>query len=152
MQQNLNIQFFDADTIATREHLYFAVLNALQAFSAKTNHSKSPAMETIIYASALSQIQRAIERCGIRSQTTNMAVTIMSDEVKQIEAILEVLSEFIGSEPDESVLELTSEKKRRIKQIFEISDGEVESIGCEDERDAVVNLIIERVALLSTQL
>ena len=43
-QQNVNVQFFDAQIIATQEHLYFAVLNALQAFKNKTNHSKSPAM------------------------------------------------------------------------------------------------------------
>jgi tRNA threonylcarbamoyladenosine modification (KEOPS) complex Cgi121 subunit len=29
--QNVDIQFFDAELVATQEHLYFAVLNALQA-------------------------------------------------------------------------------------------------------------------------
>ena len=51
-KQNVDIQFFDAELIATQEHLYFAVLNALQAFKNKTNLSKSPAMETMLYASA----------------------------------------------------------------------------------------------------
>ena len=46
--QSVNIQFFDAELIATQEHLYFAVLNAPQAFKNKTNRSKSPAMETLL--------------------------------------------------------------------------------------------------------
>ena len=72
--QNVDIQFFDAELIATQEHLYFAILNALQAFKNKTNHSKSLAMETILYASAQLQIQKAIERSGIKPKTKNMAV------------------------------------------------------------------------------
>ena len=39
--KSVNIRFFDAELIATKEHLYFAVLNALQAFKNKTNRSKS---------------------------------------------------------------------------------------------------------------
>ena len=63
-RQNVDIQFFDAELIATQEHLYFAVLNALQAFKNKTNLSKSPSMETMLYASAQRQIQKAINRAG----------------------------------------------------------------------------------------
>ena len=40
-RQNVDIQFFDAELIATQEHLYFAVLNALQAFKNKTNLQKA---------------------------------------------------------------------------------------------------------------
>ena len=68
--QTTYIQFFDADLIATNEHLYFATLNALQAFKNKTNISKSPAMEAMLYASAQRQIQKAIERSGIKPKTT----------------------------------------------------------------------------------
>lgn len=72
--QNVDIQFFDAELIATQEHLYFAVLNALQAFKNKTNLAKSPAMETMLYASAQRQIQKAILRTGIKPQTHRMAL------------------------------------------------------------------------------
>ena len=90
--QDVDIQFFDADLIATQEHLYFAVLNALQAFKNKTNHSKSPAMEAILYASAQRQIQKAIDRLGIKPQTKNMAVTIIGEDPKQIENTLEAVN------------------------------------------------------------
>ena len=146
----LNIQFFDADLIATQEHLYFAVLNALQAFKNKTNRSKSPAMETLLYASAQSQIQKAIECCGIKPKTKHMAVAIINDDPRQIRKALEATSECVGSEPDETVLVLTKSKETKIRKVFEITQEELETQK-ESKEKAIANLIIERVALLSTQ-
>ena len=150
--QNVEIQFFDAELIATQEHLYFAVLNALQVFKNKTNHSKSPAMETILYASAQRQIQRAIERCGIKPQTKNMALIIIGEDPKQIQDVLQAVTKCVGSEPDESVLEMTKAKEEKIKKTFEITDTELKTLENGNQKKAIVNLVIERVALLSTQL
>ena len=123
----VDIQFFDADLIATQEHLYFAALNALQAFKGKTNISKSPAMETMLYASAQRQIQKAIERCGIKPQTTNMAVVIIGDDQKRIETLLQTVTKCIGMQPDETVLQMTTTKEEKIKKAFEITEEELKT-------------------------
>jgi tRNA threonylcarbamoyladenosine modification (KEOPS) complex Cgi121 subunit len=151
-KQNVDIQIFDAELIATQEHLYFAVLNALQAFKNKTNLSKSPAMETILYASAQRQIQRAIERCGIKPQTKNMALIIMGDDPKQIKNALDTVTKSVGSEPDGSVLEMTKIKEAKIRKVFEISNEELKILEIGNQKKAMANLVIERVALLATQL
>ena len=151
-QQNVDIQFFDAQLIATQEHLYFATLNALQAFKNKTNLSKSPAMETILYASAQRQIQRAIERCGIKPQTKSMAVIIIGEDPKQIQNALQAVTKSAGTEPDASVLEMTKNKETKIKKAFEITDEELKTLENGNQQKAIVNLVIERVALLATQL
>jgi tRNA threonylcarbamoyladenosine modification (KEOPS) complex Cgi121 subunit len=151
-RQNVGIQFFDAQLIATQEHLYFALLNALEAFKNKTNRSKSPAMESILYASAQRQIQRAIERCGIKPQTKNMALIIIGEDPKQIQTVLQAVTECVGSEPDGSVLELTKTKEAKIKKAFGITEGELETLEDGSGQRALVNLVIERLALLSTQL
>lgn len=151
-RQNIDIQFFDADLIATQEHLYFAVLNALQAFKNKTNLSKTPAMETILYASAQRQIQKAIERCGIKTQTKSMAMIIIGDDPKQIENALEEVTKSVGSDPDAAVLEMTKNKETKIKKAFEITDQELKTVENSRPEKAIVNLVIERVALLATQL
>src|SRR5665647_2061860 len=91
-QENIDIQFFEAELIASQEHLYFAVLNALQAFKNKTNLSKSIAMEIMLYASAQRQIQKAINRAGIKPQTQNMALIIVGDDPKQIENALKAVT------------------------------------------------------------
>ena len=150
-RQNVNIQFFDADLIATQEHLHFAVLNALHAFKSKTNHSKSSAMETLLYASAQSQIQKAIGCCGIKPKTKSMAVAIIGDNIEQIRNAVKTISEGVGSEPDETVLDLSKSKETRIRNAFGITKEELETQKNESKEKAIVNLVIERVALLSTQ-
>jgi tRNA threonylcarbamoyladenosine modification (KEOPS) complex Cgi121 subunit len=145
-------QFFDADLIATPEHLYFAILNALQAIKDKTNISKSAAMETMLYASAQRQIQKAIERCGIKPQTTRMAVVAIGQAPEEIGIVLQELAKWMGTEPDETVLAVTKDKEERIKKAFEVSDQEINTINIAgDNVKALVNLVVERVALLATQ-
>jgi len=58
-QQRVWVQFFNAELVATWQHLHFAVLNALLAFKNKRNISKSVMMEAMLYASAQRQIRRA---------------------------------------------------------------------------------------------
>jgi tRNA threonylcarbamoyladenosine modification (KEOPS) complex Cgi121 subunit len=152
-KSDLELQFFDADTVASQKHLYFAVLNALQAFKNKTNISKSQAVETMLYASAQRQIQRAIERCGIKPQTTAMAVTVVGADPAEIKTLLWEISLCIGEKPDEAVLEITKDKLEKIKETFQVSTEEIKStINDGNQKDAVVDLVVERVALLATQL
>jgi len=149
----VDVQFFDACLIATQEHLYFAVLNALQAFQNKTNVSKSLAMETMLYASARRQIQKAIQRCGIKPETTNMAVIIIGEDPTQLKTMLDAIGACVGVEPDEKVLEMSNFKKHKITEVFRITDQELKAVMKNENRvEAVVNLVIERVALLPTQL
>lgn len=148
--QNVELQFFDADLIATEEHLYFAVLNALQAFKSGTGHSKSVAMESMLYASAQRQIQKAIERIGVKVESRNLAVAIVAGDKERIEKQLSALTEYFGGAPDGSVLQLTEPKMQRIKTAFQVTEKELETQNKPAEA-ALVDLVIERMALLSTQ-
>jgi tRNA threonylcarbamoyladenosine modification (KEOPS) complex Cgi121 subunit len=152
-KENVDIQFFDATLIASQQHLYFAALNAMQAFQNKTNISKTLAMETMLYASAQRQIQKAIQRLGIKPQTTALAVIIVGEDTAQIKMMLEEVSVFVGAEPDEGVLEVSKFKEQKIIETFQITNQELNTVMKNENRsEALVNLIIERVALLSTQL
>jgi tRNA threonylcarbamoyladenosine modification (KEOPS) complex Cgi121 subunit len=152
-KQTTDIQFFDAELIATQEHLYFAALNALQAFQNKTNLSKSTAMEIMLYASAQRQIQKAIQQSGIKPQTTSMAVVIIGENQTQIQTLLESVTACVGTDPDERVLEMTKSKENKIKEAYQITDEEIRTtMENNEQKKAIVNLVIERLALLSTQL
>jgi tRNA threonylcarbamoyladenosine modification (KEOPS) complex Cgi121 subunit len=152
-RENVDLQFFDASLIATKEHLYFAVLNALQAFHNKTNISKSLAMEVMLYASAQRQIQKAIYRCGIKPETTSMAVIIIGQDPTQLKIMLGAISTCVGVEPDEKVLEMSNFKEQKIIDTFQITDQELKSVMKNgNHEEALVNLVIEQVALLATQL
>lgn len=147
------VQFFNANIVATWEHLYFAALNALTAFATHRKLSRNLAMETMLYASAQRQIRKAIELIGVKRGTANIAVTIICDNMSQVEKALFTIQKRLGKKPDDSVLELSKSKIEHVRKAFGISDNEIKAVmeKCRIER-ALVNLVVERVALLSTQL
>jgi KEOPS complex subunit Cgi121 len=151
--QSIWIQFFDAELVATWQHLHFAVLNALLAFKNERNISKSVAMETMLYASAQRQIRRAIELIGVKCNSANVAIVIIGESPNAVKVGLSAISKRLGKEPDETVLELTKEKIQSIRKAFGINAKELEAVMKKNNGEqALVNLVIERTALLSTQL
>lgn len=152
-QLNTSTQFFNAELVATWEHLYFAVLNALMAFRTRRNLSRSLAVEAILYASAQRRIQKAFETIGVRSGTANVAVTIVGDTAKTVEVATESVSRHFRSEPVEQVLELSTAKMRKIRSAFMINDTELRVVTkAGDIERALTDLVIERMALLATRL
>ena len=151
--QNVWVQFFDAELVATWQHLYFAVLNALLAFKNERNISKSAAMEAMLYASAQRQIRKAIDLIGVKCDSVNVATVIIGKSAESVEKVLSAVSKRFGTEPDDGALEISNEKAQRIRGVFGITDSELEAVFEKDNgKNALVDLVIERVALLSTQL
>jgi tRNA threonylcarbamoyladenosine modification (KEOPS) complex Cgi121 subunit len=151
--QGAAVQFFDADLVATWEHLYFAVVNALTAFATHRNISRNLAMEMMLYASAQRQIRKAIGFIGVKRGAANVAVVIIGDDIAQVQAALSAVQKLFGKEPDESILELSGGKIELVRGAFGISDEEVKAVIEKNELEkALVNLVIERMALLPTQL
>ena len=152
-QQRVWVQFFDAELVATWQHLHFAVLNALLAFKNERNISKSVAMEAMLYASAQRQIRRAIELMGVKCDSANVAVVIIGKSVDSVKVVLSAVSEAIGAEPDGAVLELSRKKAQRIREAFGITEKELKAVMEKNNvEQALVKLVIERMALLSTRL
>ena len=153
LPQKTWIQFFDAELVSTWQHLYFAVLNALLAFTNGRNISKTVAMEVMLYASAQRQIRKAIQLIGVKRASANVAVVIIGENPEHLKAALSAVSKHIGVKPDETVLEFTNEKIQSIRKAFGVSTEELEAVmEKKDAEQALVNLVIERTALLSTQL
>ncbi|MEM2102618.1 MAG: KEOPS complex subunit Cgi121 [Candidatus Bathyarchaeia archaeon] len=147
------IQFFNAQFIATWQHLYFAALNALTAFANKTNISKNLTVETLLYASAQRQIKKATSMMGVTPETSEVAVLIIGKNQKTVRAALKTVQKILSAKHDDGVLEICPEKIVKIKQFFNISAEEfsakLEKNGLENE--ALVDLVIEHVALLAIQ-
>ena len=151
--KDANVQFFNARLIGSWKHLYFAALNALKAFRNKTNISNSVAVETLLYASAQRQIDKAVELLGIKPESSQVAVLVIAETKQKTVTILETVSELMSGKRDDSVIELTSEKVNAIKRLFDISNLELEAKLEKKgfEKEALLNLVIEHVALLATQ-
>jgi tRNA threonylcarbamoyladenosine modification (KEOPS) complex Cgi121 subunit len=153
LTDGVEVQLFDADLVATWEHLYFAALNALMAFKSKQNISRSLAVEMALYASAQRQIKKAIAQIGVKPGSGNIAVMVVGGDVAAVEAGLSVVAKRLGAEPDDAVLELSETKTQRIRAAFGVSDAELKAASStNDAARALVDLVIEHVALLSTRL
>ena len=148
-----HVQFFDAELIAGQQHLYFAALNALKAFERKSNISSSLAIEALLYASAQRQIRKAVDMLGIKEKSSQVAVLIIAENRQEIDDCLKEISKLMPGERCDDVLELTDEKIEGIKKLFGVSDLEIEAKLRRKglEREALVDLVIEHVALLATQ-
>lgn len=145
-------QFFDAKTIATWQHLYFAALNALKAFKNKRNISRNLAMETMLYASAQRQIKKAMNILGVKSSSSEIAVLIIGEKPEEVNSALANIQKIINVKNDDKTLEFSEEKMALAKKNFEISDEEIKAVMRKgDLKKALVDLVIERVALLATK-
>ncbi|TET62118.1 hypothetical protein E3J49_08780 [Candidatus Bathyarchaeota archaeon] len=148
----VEIQFFDAKSVATSQHLYFAALNALKAFDNKENISKSLAMETMLYASAQRQIRKAMTSLGIKQASSEIAVLIIGEKPETAMSALSMISKRINTKPIDTVLKLSEEKTAGIREIFGISDTEMRVVMKKDDLNKVlVDLVVERMAILATQ-
>ncbi len=146
------IQFFDADKIASWEHLYFAALNTLKAFQNRTNACRDITFEILRFASAQRQIKQAISTIGITPRCSRIAVVVIGERKRAVDSGLKTAVQLIGGKRDETVLELSPSKKPTIRKVFEISSAELEVATKNARRDeALVDLVLERVALVSTQ-
>ena len=149
---NVEIQFFDAKLVATWQHLYFAVLNALTAFKNEENISKSLEMESMLHASAQRQIRKAMKFLGIKPNSSEVAVLVIGEKPESVESALSLVSKYFEAKRDDTILKLSKEKAAAIRKIFGITDVELETVmkktGLEK---ALTDLVIERIALLATQ-
>lgn len=148
----VEMQFFDAQLVATWQHLYFAALNALTAFRNRDNISKSVAMESMLYASAQRQIRKATSLLGIKPNRSEIAVVVIGEEPESMKSALLLISEQVEGERDDTVLKLSKEKAATVRKVFGISDVELETVMEENGWEkAVRDLVIERMALLAAE-
>ena len=146
------VQFFDASFIASWQHIFFAVINAKLSFKNQKNISKSIDIETLLFASTQNQINKAIEKIGIKPDTQNVAVVIVAKGEEQIHEVLLTITKHIGSKSDKSIIGFSSKKQEKILETFDISNNEIESVlKAGNIGEAIINIIIERMAILSTK-
>jgi hypothetical protein len=80
-------------------------------------------------------------------------VAAIGRKPESVKAALAEVSRRVGTAQDESVLELQGEKLQSIRDVFGITQKELDTVVEKgDVRRALVNQVAERMALLQTQL
>ncbi len=153
LPEHCEAQLFDADFVATWQHLYFAAVNALMNIKSGQAVSKSVSVETVLYASAQRQIKKALDIVGVKPYSKNVAVILICEKEESAKSALAVTARLLLATLDESVLELSPAKAALIRKAFDVSDDEITAASTSRSGEqALVDLVLERVALLSTKL
>jgi KEOPS complex subunit Cgi121 len=149
----IETQFFDAKKVASWEHLYFALLNALTAFSNKTNTSRTLGMEVLLYAAGERQIVKATKKMGIQPSVKEVAVLVVGNDRATVESAVSKILRNVEGQKDDTVLELSGPKSALIMEAFKVDAVEVETMvrKSHDLKKALVDLVIERMALVSCE-
>jgi KEOPS complex subunit Cgi121 len=141
-------QLLNADHVAGWEHLYFAVLNALKAFQDGRNLAGRLDIEMLLYASGQDQISESFTLLGLTPQTSRIALVTLTESEEEARAVLNHAMPLLGV-PDDSVLEVNEEKFKKIREIFSVSNEELETVAEHGgEFSALTLLLVERSALL----
>jgi KEOPS complex subunit Cgi121 len=149
------IQFFDGGRVAGKEHLEIAAINASHAFKSGFGISRSLAMETLLYASAQRQIDAAITRTGVTQDSKTVGFVAFSEDGEGARVLEDRISQIVGVELKEELLEEWSEEKiRNIAALYGISATELEAVKVprQEIEKAIMKAVVERVALLSTRI
>jgi len=148
------VQVLRLDRVAGVEHLFFASLNALNAFKQKTNLCKGLPMEIILWASAQRQIKNAIEELGLKDSPSRLALVAVSNDREKLENLLGMVLSLTKGKENEGLLDTWSKTKiEALKKVYGISERELATTTSAKTsiEKAMKNSIIERIAILATQ-
>lgn len=141
-------QFFDAGKVAGWRHVLLGFVNALAAFRSGKNICRELTVETLLRMSAQSQISLALKKTGVSSTTKNLGVILVASSEKELEsAVRAMLARWRVSETEEGEPP-SQEELKNLVELYSVTRTELEATQAEDNWRALVNAILERVAVV----
>lgn len=144
-EYKITIQAVNADMIYGKNHLTSASEHAIRAFKQKKNSTNSLAMEILLYSSGERQIQRALQKVGVKKGKVNIAFVLVGGVKEEInekipDKIIDKILETLNLIRDNKVLEGNIDTLRK----FGITQQELTTVPENKQR----NLILEKVAMV----
>jgi KEOPS complex subunit Cgi121 len=135
------IQVVNADFVYGKDHLFSAVEHAIRSFKNRMNSLNSLSLEMLLYASVERQIQKAIEKIGIKNGNQKIAFIFIKENNRKIsdDEVEHVLSS-LNLKRDDKVLEGDVDTLKR----FGITEDELSTI----PESKYGDLLLEKVALV----
>ncbi|MFP4655029.1 MAG: KEOPS complex subunit Cgi121 [Methanohalobium sp.] len=136
---NVTVQALNADKVAGKRHLEFAVNKALRAIDNGNNRAKDTGIEIMRYASGKRQIEDAFSM-GVHEGANNVAIVILG-QYSNIESAFESINKLIS---EKTLLDYNEFKKDLIVSEFNITEPEINAVG----EQKIPDIVLERVALV----
>lgn len=135
-------QIFDARRIAGKQHLIHASKLALEARERGKSFADSPKIELTCWTAALRQIDKAIDRVGVKTGSNEIAIMTIGENKTRVKEANKRIHRALGIERDDKVFEIDDEKVENLKEAFNISQKQ-------EEISSPKNIILEKIGLLS---
>jgi len=141
IRYDMVIQVVNADFVYGKDHLFSAVEHTIRSFKNRMNSLNSPSLEMLLYASGERQIQKAIEKIGIKKRNQKIAFIFIKENNRKIsdDEVEHVLSS-LNLKRDDKVLEGDVDTLKR----FGITEDELSTI----PESKYGDLLLEKVALV----
>lgn len=142
------IQAFDANCIISIRQIHAAAVAAHLAFKAGTNISKRMEIELLLRLAADTQIGRVLDKLGVKACTEEVGFCVLADDRTSIVRVVEELTRAMGGvEVDENYL-MNVDRLARAAEFYNIREAEIESVQARNRAEAILILILERIATL----
>ncbi len=145
------IELFNSEFIISLKQIVFAALSAINAFLSESNIARSLGIEILLRLSSETQIDRAIDKIGVNKNVDEVGVCIVSKDIDKLEETMRSLLQKI------STVEITEESLHSIDRVkktvefYNIRREEVESIQARDFYEAVLLIVLEKIATVDVE-
>jgi len=149
---DVSVQCVDLDRVPGSHYLLLATVNALKSYSSKQPIAKSLGMELLLYISGNGQINEALTRVGVTSETNRTAALAVGNSSNQVSATGNYLEQMLGQHGRDDLLDDWPRSRiANVRSGFEIGDKELKAIIRTKEpiTSAIERLAIERSAMLA---
>mgnify|MGYP000241628060 CR=1 FL=1 len=142
----------DASLLLSWRVLIKAIEAALRAFDEKSNISRKIAIEVMLYLSCSRQINQALSAFGIKRETQEIALILLSHEPNTHRALKEFRKLFPHFRAfDELLIKRNSHHLRRIRDFYGISGAELSASRIKGDEELAVLIeksLISRMAMV----
>jgi tRNA threonylcarbamoyladenosine modification (KEOPS) complex Cgi121 subunit len=145
------VEVFRSDFIISLKQVYLAAMSAINAFNSKTNIARSLGIEILLRLSSETQIDQAIRKIGVNRDLNEVGVCIVARNMNELMKLSnKLLQEINGVELTEESLH-SLDRVYKALEFYNVKQEEIESIQARDLYEAVLFLILERIATVDIE-
>ena len=149
---DVSVQCVDLDRVPGSHYLLLATVNAIKSYGSKHPIAKSLRMELLLYISGNGQINQALTRVGVTSETSRTAALAVGSSNNQVSAAGKHLEQRLSQHARDDLLDDWSPSRiENVRSEFQIGNKELKAIIRRKEliASAIERLAIERSAMVA---